>query len=47
MNANNTKLLYLKTLEELKHCNKYNKKVLQDNLVLLKLKYKELTGNEI
>jgi hypothetical protein len=22
MNANNTKLLYLKTLEELKHCNK-------------------------
>lgn len=47
MNANNTKLLYLKTLEELKHCNKNNKKVLQNNLVLLKLKYKELTGDEI
>jgi len=47
MNANNTKLLYLKTLEELKHCNTNNKKVLQNNLVLLKLKYKELTGNEI
>lgn len=47
MNANNTKLLYLKTLEELKYCNKNNKKVLQDNLVLLKLKYKELTGDEI